>query len=307
MSCKNVVGHEAAIARLRALIRLRRVAHAYVFAGPSGVGKKLVAVEFGRAILCGCEEPCETCDTCRRTARGAHPDLKTVACEEDKREIAIAQIRELIRELSFASERPRAVIVDEAERMNEESQNAFLKTLEEAPERTVIVLVTSSPSSLLPTIRSRCQTILFHALPDAQVAKFVEGRDARLAAALAEGSPGRARELVEDLRDWNPEEMLAKIASGDLNATIEGLGKIRDAGKARARAQRMLRLAALALRDALRASAGAPLPERLSTADWGGDLDLLAQRLEAVLDHELMIDRNASVPLVVENALLRMG
>ncbi len=314
MSYDRILGHEGAIARLRSLVRLGRVAQAYVFAGPAGIGKRLVATEFARALLCGQgPDACEACDACRRTARATHPELKVISCEEEKKEISIAQVRELIRGLSFASDSRRAVIVDEAEKLNEEAQNALLKTLEEASVGTTILLVTSSPSTLLPTIRSRCQTILFHPLKDEQVARLIGTGESegRLAVALAEGSPGRARELLEDLREWGSEatEFLSRIAGGDLNSVIENLTKIRDTVKVRVRAKRMLRLTALALREALRGRAGLPPGPRFAPEGWAGHLEIeeLAARLEAVVDHELMIDRNASVPLVVENALLRIG
>ncbi|MBI2899303.1 MAG: DNA polymerase III subunit delta' [Planctomycetes bacterium] len=315
MSYRGVVGHEAVLERLRSLARRGRAAHAYCFAGPSGIGKRRVALGLARALLCETRggEACDSCVTCGRTARGAHPDLKLLACEEDRKEISIAQVREVIRELSFVGTGPRAVIVDEAEKMNEEAQNALLKTLEEAPDRTVILLVTSSPASLLPTIRSRCQTVFFFALEEAEVLRVLkdDGPEARLAAALSDGSPGRAAELREDLREWGPEsaEILSRVAEGDLNAIVEGLTRIRDASKSRSRAHRILRLVATALREAFRARAGAPVAARLAPAGWAGglDLDALAERLDALLDHAPMIDRNASVPLVVEDALLGIG
>lgn len=298
MSYSAVVGHEATIARLRTLARRRRVAHAYLFAGPSGVGKRLTAIAFARSLLCEKkgDEACEQCETCRRTGRGTHRDLKLVRREEDKKEITIDQVRETIRELSFVGEGPRAVVIDEAERMNEEAMNAFLKTFEEAPDRTVLVLVTSAPSMILPTLRSRCQTILFHALKEEEVLHVLNPStpEAKLAAKLADGSAGRALELVEDLKEWGPEssELLDRIAAGDLNPIVEGLTKIRDQAKARQRALRILQIVALSIREKMRSA--------------GPDVDDLARRIETLLDHAAMIERNANVPLVVEDALLRI-
>src|SRR5436190_4775404 len=134
------IGNEAAIARLRGILERRRPAHAYLFAGPEGVGKKLAAVEFAKAL-------------------GASPSV--IARPEDRHEILIAQVHELIRELSYTSPTMRAAIFDDAHRMSEEAMNALLKTLEEPPERTMILLVTSVPERLLGTIRSRCQVNTF--------------------------------------------------------------------------------------------------------------------------------------------------
>ncbi len=298
MSYDAVVGHEAAIARLRALARRRRVAHAYLFAGPPGVGKRLTALAFARTLLCESQgdRACEGCASCRRTARGTHRDLKIVRREEGKKEISIEQVRETIRELSFVAEGPRAVVIDEAERMNEEAMNAFLKTFEEAPDRTVLILLTSAPSMILPTLRSRCQTLLFHALKEEEVLRILNlsTPEAKLAAKLADGSAGRALELIEDLKEWGLESsrILDQVAAGDLNSIVEGFTKIRDPAKARQRALRILQVVALSIREKMRTA--------------GPDVDEMARRIETLLDHAAMIERNANVPLVVENALLRI-
>lgn len=279
MPFESIVGHAAAIERLRSLVSRGRVAHAYLFAGPSGVGKRLVAREFARSLSA---------------------DLLVVAKPEDKHEIPIEQVREISRQLSLKSLRPRVVIVEDAELLNEAGMNAFLKTLEEPPAGTTLILVTSLPSLLLPTIVSRCQTVLFFALKEDQVLAILkrDDADARLAASLADGSAGRAMELLEDLKEWGPEsaELLDKVFKGDLNSVVEALTRIRDTAKARARATRILQIVALALRDALRGRRTSAL-----------DADDLSDRLLLVLDHISMIERNANVPLVVENALLRIG
>src|SRR5262245_16249612 len=151
MSFDRILGHKAALERLGALSHGERLAHAYVFAGPPGVGKRMVAEEF---------------------ARGLDAELMPVERAEEKRDIAVEQVRELLRRLSFKSTggRLRAVLVDDADRLNEEGQNALLKTLEEPPDRCLFILVTSSPALLLPTIVSRCHTVLFHPLSDREMA-----------------------------------------------------------------------------------------------------------------------------------------
>lgn len=292
MSYEGILGHEAAISRLRELVRRKRVAHAYLFAGPSGVGKRLVALAFAQELLG--EGP-------------AFGNLKLVQRHEDKKEISIEQVRETIRELSFASATTRVIIVDEAERMSEEAMNAFLKTLEEAPDRAVLILVTAAPAMILPTIRSRCQTILFFALKEEEVLRLLQADtpESRLAAALSGGSAGRAIELMEEFREGGEESsgLVQKILAGDLNPIIEGLMRIRDTGKARRRGRRILEIVAWALRDALRAKAGLPTKGRPA---WTQEVDELAARMEILLDHESMIDRNVNVSLAVEDALLRI-
>jgi len=293
---------------LKGLVRGGRVAHAYLFAGPSGIGKRLTALAFARTWLCERrgEEACEQCTNCLQNARGACADLQLVQRAEAKKEISIDQVREILRWLSFASVAPRIVVVDEAERMSEEAMNAHLKTLDEAPDRAVLILVTSVPSMILPTIRSRCQTILFYALAEKTVLRILGGDspETRLAVALADGSVGRAKELLEELREWGTEsaELIPKILSGDVHSIVEGIARIRDTAKARERGRRILQILALSLREALRARAGLG-----TTSKWPHDLEALADRIELLLDHESMIDRNVNVSLAVENALLRMG
>ena len=149
MSFESLIGNGTAIARLRGILERKRPAHAYLFSGPEGVGKKLAAQEFARAI-------------------GAR--ITIVQRPEDRHETLIAQVHEVIRELSYTSSEPRAVLFDDAHRMSEEAMNALLKTLEEPPERTLLLLVTSVPERLLGTIRSRCQVIHFAPLPEGELA-----------------------------------------------------------------------------------------------------------------------------------------
>lgn len=183
----------------------RRVSHAYCFAGPQGVGKATTARVFACALLCPTSNegiPCGTCHTCRRLARGVHPDLHWLASEGT---LGIDDVRRLQGELSlaaFEAERKFAVI-DGADALTVPAQNALLKLLEEPPGDTVIVLVAENPSNLLPTIRSRTQTLRFQPLPLEVVARdlMAQGakvKEARLIAAVAEGSLGTARAALKE-------------------------------------------------------------------------------------------------------------
>jgi len=290
------MGNATAIARLRGILERKRPAHAYLFSGPEGVGKKLAAVEFAKAL-------------------GAR--ITVIQRPEDKHEILIAQVHELIRELTYTSAEPRAVIFDDAHRMSEEAMNALLKTLEEPPERTLLILVSSVAERLLGTIRSRCQFLHFAPLPEEELTTYARqklklgGDDALAAALLAEGSIGALLTLAPEIQELRAtaKDLQARILSGELNAVIEALGKIRDTEQARQAAKRKLRLLAHSLREVLRARTGATpvlaAPEfvaRLSTLDE----DDLLDRLETLIDHERMIDLNANVGLTVEDALLRL-
>ena len=307
----NFIGNEKTIHRLRNLAKSRRIAHAYLFSGPEGVGKKRAAIEFGRTLLCekNISEPCGKCRSCGQSEKGVHPSLKVITREKDRKDILISQIRELIRELSFVGQGERIVIIDDAHRMSEEAMNALLKTLEEAPDKVLLILVTSSPSMLLSTIRSRCQSVLFFPIPEEKLYALLDlpKEEAHFVASLSEGSASRAIELGEGIEEWQEEvrAIVQKIEAGDINSVIESLSKIKDVSRTRDKAKRILRIAALTLRQALREKAGAPLPH-LPKSTKQAEIDDLANQLEILIDHEKMIDKNVNVSLAVENALLRI-
>jgi DNA polymerase-3 subunit delta' len=193
------------------------VSHSYLFSGLDGIGKKLVATEFAKLINCANESPgsiegCQ-CGSCAKVDKGIHPDVIYVKFEGVK-SIKVEQIREGVENRLFL--RPyegkyKVVIVDEAHRMSHGAQNAFLKTLEEPPANSVIILITSNPDSLLPTIRSRCQIIRFHPLPKQLILHELEKRgeltseQSLLCAKLSRGSLGKAISLDSDTLRWREE------------------------------------------------------------------------------------------------------
>jgi DNA polymerase-3 subunit delta' len=296
VSFDGFLGNPGAVARLRALAAGGRRAHAYVFAGPDGVGKKRAALAFAEAL-------------------GARTTL--VERPEDRHEILIAQVREVIRELGLTSAARRAVVFDEAERMSEEAMNALLKTLEEPPAGAFLILVTRTPERLLGTIRSRCQTIHFFPLPDEELEALARSgsglapEDARAAAALSDGSVGRLRELAPEIGAIRKEaaELQARVLAGELNPVVEALGRIRDTEESRRRAKRQLGLLLQCLRESLRLrSGGAPALATPGFLERMGKLDEdeVLEKMESLLDHGRAIDLNANVGLAVEDALLRL-
>lgn len=163
MSFDRILGQERAVERLRALIARGRVPSALLFLGPHGVGKRTAALQFAKALNCG-ERPgegCDTCPSCRKIAEGVHPDVEVTS--PDGQFVKIDQIRAIADKLALipAEARRRVVIVHRAERMNSAAANAFLKTLEEPPADTTVVLTAPSPSSLPETIVSRCMPLRF--------------------------------------------------------------------------------------------------------------------------------------------------
>lgn len=221
MTLAAVLGQERAVGALRAGLRAKALHHAWLFAGPEGVGKELAAVGLAQALVCTerRDEGCGTCAACLRAERRNHPDVQWVLPEDEavrrgfagrsdfahvpSKEIRVEQVRRLQERLALrALEGPhKVVLVLSAHAMNAAAQNALLKTLEEPPAGTVLVLVTASADRLLPTIRSRCAKARFGPLPrellvrELVARRGVDTATAEAAAAMAGGSLGRVLEL----------------------------------------------------------------------------------------------------------------
>jgi DNA polymerase-3 subunit delta' len=201
---RDIVGHEQlkpliARAALRATLP-----PSLIFAGPSGVGKRMAAVALAQLVNClstAGGDACGECTSCRRIARGVHADVLVIEPGESGA-IKIEQIRDAVERAAYRpfEGRRRVVIIDEAEAIMPGAQDALLKTLEEPPTGTTFVLVTAAPELLLPTIRSRCQRLRFGRLSPADVAAVLiqahgfQDADAHTAAAVSDGSVGGAIE-----------------------------------------------------------------------------------------------------------------
>src|SRR5262245_18667903 len=180
MSWDDVIGHSDKIETFRRSAASGRLAHAYAFVGPSGIGKRRFAIELARCLLCDRHrdadlESCGECPSCRLVAARTHPDLILVSPPEGKSILPIKLMigenetrgkEGLCHDLSLRPmlARRRVAVIDEADWMNDEAANALLKTLEEPPQNSVLILVASTSDGLLPTIRSRCQLVSFQPL-----------------------------------------------------------------------------------------------------------------------------------------------
>lgn len=279
-----------------------------VFAGPEGVGKRLTALALAQALNClspvehdGMRDACGACTSCRRIAKGIHPDVVFVR-PDDNASIKVDPIREVIGQTAYRpyEGRSRVVVIDGADMLETSAQNALLKTLEEPPARNVFVLVTSRPDDLLETIRSRCCLLRFAPVPPDEIARVLIGEhgqseaDARAAAALAGGSFGRALESaggeVSEARAVAAGILLevtrvrdARVRFAIGAALLEGAakkpkGKAKE-GKAPAADRNVLaiRLRALhaLLRDLAVLSSGGPV-SRLVNPDLLGELEPVA-------------------------------
>ena len=219
MSFNDVLGHSKPIALLQRAIRNEKVVNSYLFLGSEGIGKKYVALQFAKALNClegeaKKGEACDHCSSCKKIDHAVHPDVLLI--EPEGQNIKVDQVRQLQRDLAYRpyEGKRRVCILTAADRMAPNMSNILLKTLEEPPLHTVIILLANNSRSILPTILSRCQPVRFNSLPVSLVSKWLrEGRgfeetEAHLLASLSEGSPGKALEIQEEIRQIPREELL---------------------------------------------------------------------------------------------------
>ncbi len=193
----SFVGNRRVVDVLRRAVDQQRLPHALIFAGPAGVGKRTLALLLARRLNClqvEGGESCGDCAPCRKIVGGTHPDVRVVA--PDGAYIKIDQIRAMIDEVAYQpfEGNYRVVVLDGADQMRAEAANCLLKTLEEPPSRSILVLVTAKPYLLLGTIRSRSRMLQFGPIAEDEIEAFLVssvGRardDARLAAGFSNGS-----------------------------------------------------------------------------------------------------------------------
>ena len=178
-----------------------RIHHAYLFTGPAHVGKTTLAVQFAQALNCDADDPpCGICPGCTRIAEGNHADVRLISLGENAASIGIEAVRDIINSAHLRpyEGRTRVFIIAEADLLTRDAANALLKVLEEPPDDVVLILVGVSLDNLLPTVRSRCQTLYFHPLPVGTVNRIlrdehgVSAEQAEVLARLSRGCVGWA-------------------------------------------------------------------------------------------------------------------
>lgn len=312
-------GQQQAKKFLTRSIASNRLAHAYLFRGPEGVGKQLLARAFAAAVNCDAANglaACGVCSSCIKFRAGSHPDFLLVSPE--KGAIKIEQIRNLTKALSFApyEAKTRVVLIEDVHTMRQEAANSLLKTLEEPPENNILILTADSAGDVLQTIVSRCQTIPFYPLSVDETASIIRRKDnamdsetALLLARLSEGSPGKAMhyERMELVGLWK--QLIDVLIRQDSNEGEE-VGQLLLMAESMAALKEdlphLFALIRLWIRDCLFACYGLPIRgEMLPTRkDWISE-DYFA-KLRTIDQAEKELNRNCNRTLVCEVLLFHL-
>ena len=244
-------------AHLREEMQRGQAVHAYLFNGPAGTGKRTLAALCAQTLLCGAspeKRPCGVCPACRQFESGNHPDALHI---EPEKSIGVEAVRELIGRMGVRTVEGgrRTVIVEQADKMTVQAQNALLKTLETPPEDAVLFLVADQMSALLPTIISRCRVVRFRLLSDGQAEEALKRRGvpaerAAVLARMCNGSVGKALEKHASEEFWKNRERVSRSLSllrteADVGLAAAPLAESRD------QAQEILDLIELWARDAM--------------------------------------------------------
>ncbi|MES1212945.1 MAG: DNA polymerase III subunit, partial [Singulisphaera sp.] len=334
---QGIEGHDDVVEKFRTSLARGRLAHTFLFVGPAGVGKRGFAVRLAAALLCrerpaAALDPCGQCASCLQVAAGTHPDLLVVSKPADKSFIPLELLigpkekrmqQGLCHDISlkpFMGGR-RVAIIDDADHLNEEGANSLLKTLEEPPARSVLILIGTSLDRQLPTIRSRAQVVRFRPLPQNVVAAQLLARgvvnDTATAQRLAGYSGGSITQAAElaDPELWQFRDILfAQLAdpgfdsvafAKTLTAFVDAAGK--EASARRSRMRLVIGFAIDFYRELLRAivTGAATPPAEASEASRaaasgrfdGVDVTALVDRSIEALGH---VDRNANQATLLE-------
>lgn len=333
MSFENILGQDRPRQILKKALRSGRIPNSYLFYGQESVGKKLAAIELAKALNCEVSGPvdgCDQCSSCLKIEKRTHPDFFMLEPEKSSptaREatLKIDAVRELQRKLMYLpyEGQTKVAIINNAECMNPQAANSFLKTLEEPPAQTLIILIASNPYQLLPTIVSRCQGIRFYPLPSEAIRKIITRH---LTSETGEAPPEElelrsqrsrgqvARALEEDLLETSQhrEELIDLISVVSFKRMDRAFRWTKTWAKQTDRIQLVLDELTNLLRDVavIKTSSGTgtifnkDLARQLETLAQQKSLSALLAMFEAVLNTKAALKSNANAQLSLENMLI---
>lgn len=337
ISWDKIVGHKKVVSSLKQLVTENKLPHALLFTGNEGIGKAVTAEALAAALLCNDSEngvPCGHCASCMGLLNGTHPDFyrivpmtkneyegkaeKSVAA---KRIIRMEQMRDMQEKASrvpVLSER-NVIMLEAVDTMRQEAANAILKTIEEPEGPVVFIMLTSHPSALLDTIRSRCMTVEFGILSDEDVRGYLQAQGipefkAKMLASLADGSIGRAMAL----QDEHLQEIHSKANQLIKNIDTMTLEQIWQMGEqldkwSRDDLREWLNFLAMLLRDmlVLHSGSAAGLYNQKEAQELGSMLGRFSNRkvdnmLNLVLACQYRMRQNVNIRLTMEAFLIRL-
>lgn len=218
MQLAKIIGQPIATTTLQRSIAIDQIAHAYLFYGDIGVGKRTAAESFVNHLLCETKSACGSCGSCAKLARNNHPGYRVL---ESDSSIKIDQIRDLQEQVQLSHKDYQIWVITDVDKMTLQAANSFLKLLEEPPKRTIFLLLTNNLANVLPTIRSRCQVLKFSRLANGEVEQLLRSKlsldssndqKISLITKMARGSIGRALELWDspalERRNWVTDQLL---------------------------------------------------------------------------------------------------
>lgn len=320
MPFSEIRGHRRQLNRLRTILKSGRLGQAYLFSGPSGIGKRAVALGLLSSLYCERLEHdfCGLCNPCKLVLGEGHPDVHRVKPEEGKKETTIDQVRDLEHAFLLRSfyGKKKAALIEESDTLNWPAQNALLKTLEEPRGDALLILLASRPGSLLPTVLSRCHEVSFQPLAAEDVLAILlkngydEGQ-ASLLSRLCQGSVGKAVELHEGGYLEMRTEILRLLETGrrDRAQVLDWVESVSADG---VKTDTVLDLLEASIRDAIvlkHAPSGLDLmnPDlkvELETIQGTWSVGALLDLFDGVLQLRSALDHNAQKELAVEATLL---
>lgn len=243
MKFSDIIGQQHIKEHFQSSVINKTISHAYIINGEKSSGKSMLAKAFAMAIMCeaGGSEPCLQCESCKKIINNCNPDVINLVRDKKKKtdSIGIDEIRQQV--ISSIYDRPysgdhKVYIIDDADKMNIQAQNAILKTLEEPPSYAVLILITTNAARLLPTIISRCIVLNMRPVEDKVIRQYLRDQDRFLDStidvitAMASGNVGKAKLISEDSEFIEFQdsiiEILKSIPNSDYRRILDGIDKL---------------------------------------------------------------------------------
>lgn len=322
----NLIGHQWAADLLQKHIQGKRLRHAYLLTGPTGLGKTTLGLRTAQALFCQHgtqnERPCLTCRTCRQIEKMEHPDLYPIQSQENSNVIKIDQIRELQHSLSLSPYEAshQIAIIENVQLATISAQNALLKTLEEPPPQVIMILTAESREELLETIVSRCESIQLRPVPLDTIQQSLISRysapenQARLVAHLSNGRPGTAIRYLKNPASLDQRNHWIEVHQRLLSASMADRFKFAKEHKNDSVHFQEITASWISVwRDVLLSAAGADVP--LTNLTYKREIQQVAARVDIPTAHNTLAELErthyllglyANTRLTIENLMLRL-